>query len=217
MRNFLRNSSGFFLISLVCAVATVTSQTAKAMETVKGLSLANIGLMFIFMCIMGWLAFDAHKDHPSQQGKETLAIYGLWGTSTLLVGIAIATNPDYVWCLNDWYAIASGVLGGLVAVAWAIWQRVGLTEASTKSIFATFCKSVPQLLMAWKITEEGGTGHAPLALLVGVVSVSTRLWMFKRQKDAAGSWESNLLWMAGSETFNLATWLSVCAAWWFYT
>jgi hypothetical protein len=85
------------------------------------------------------------------------------------------------------------------------------TDPAIKGLFVLAFKSMPQVFLAWKVWDQGGTGIPVQAIWVGHLSIFTRFvqiyYMFKDKKG-----DPNRFWLLTSEIGNGSTWLLVTIA-----
>jgi hypothetical protein len=200
------------MVQIAGACLFCSAQAQRALHDVSGVSLAqNLAVMtyLVFHLLLTW---EAHKAQPSRLTKQGLKVFCTWFVGTFFIVIAILLNGTYTWTLQD-TVIASAAIGvALVVVSISSLQSLPIADPAVRSFLAIAFKSVPQVLLAWKIMVEGGSGIPGLSVAVGHATIILRLAHISFMVKEAG-WERNRSWLAISETANELSWVVATIAW----
>jgi len=206
-------ADALFAIQVGCALLFGVTQIARMLETTEGVSLTWFLFWAIFLGLNLLLAVRAHQVQPSRVTAQTVATYATW--ATVLAG-ALAV---LLWrSLGEWHTVdtLNVVLSGFgIATTFAIGQRHGLgfADPMVRGWLAVFFKATPQLTLAWHLTQVGGSGLAPFAVLAGHVTINLRLGQLYFSIREAG-WDRNRLGSAVSEIANEMSWVVTTIVWW---
>lgn len=211
-------AEGLFWPQIPCGIAFGLLWAHQALSSVQGTSAVMMGLVLLYCVLQGLLAIAAHKRSPTKTSKRTIGIYGMWFVLVGLICIAIVINGSYKSDDIDGIMLAIGVIGASVIIGMALSSRLEFDDPMIKGLLAMLWKSMPQLLFAWKILEQGGQGTPLLVIVLGNINIWLRLGQLRVQKEEAGAWNRPLRWAWRSEWVNAATWfIPSCFwfRWWF--
>ena len=201
-----------FAIQLLGAVLYCGSQILRSIEDVHGVSVIHFSLAAIFVAFNLALGIGAHHAAPGRRTVQGLITYVVWLIGSWGIVLAVALNAGYAWSVQD-TTILSVALGlAFLTIAFGALRKRSIRDPMMLAFFAIISKSMPQLLIVWKILEEGGSGHPPLAIFVGHCTILIRLGQIYFMVRETG-WERNRFWLAISESAAELTWIAVTIAW----
>ncbi len=201
-----------FGVQIACTFIFGGVQFWNLLKTTQGVSVSWYAFWEMFLALNLWLAYRSHKAEPSRVTSQTLAAYGLW---VVVVGADIGAmlwRDASTWDMRDNVTAALATSGILATIMVGRQQKLGVSDPMIKGWLALFFKAVPQLVLAWKITADGNGGLAGPTLLVGHVTVLTRLGQLRFAIKEAG-WDRNRKGSALSEVGNELSWIVVTAMW----
>lgn len=205
-------ADSLFAIQIGCALLFGITQIARMLDTTEGVSLTWFLFWAIFLALNLLLSIKAHQVQPSRVTAQTVATYATW--STVLAG---ALSVLWWRSLGHWQPVdtlnvllsALGIVGTL-----AVGRRhdLGWTDPMVRGWLAVFFKATPQLTLAWHLTQVGGAGLAPFAVLAGHITINIRLGQLYFSIREAG-WDRNRIGSAVSECANELSWILVTVVW----
>lgn len=201
-----------YRVQIAGACLFCSAQAQRALHDINGVSLAqNLAVMtyLIFHLLLTW---EAHKAQPSRLTKQGLIVFCTWFVGTFFIVTTILHNGSYSWTLQDTIIAFAAIGVALTVVAISSLQSMAVTDAAVRSLLAIAFKSIPQVLLAWKIMAEGGSGIPGLSVAVGHATILIRLAHISFMVKEAG-WERNRTWLAISETANELSWVVATIAW----
>lgn len=201
-----------FAVQIVFAFVLGVSQFLRMLETIQGVSLTMFFSMEIFVGINLFLAIRAHRNQPSRITRQTMASYTLIIVMITADLAAIFIHGGYDWSRNDAITAVLVAVGIAVCLSGARLKGLGWGDPLVKGWLAISFKAIPQLLLAWKIFQDGGAGTPGAAILAGHFTVCTRLGQLGLSIREAG-WDRNRIGSALSEIANEASWVVVTIVW----
>jgi hypothetical protein len=201
-----------FAIQLVGAIVYCGSQMLRSLADVHGISIVQFFLAAAFVAFNFILSIGAHRVQPGRRTAQALVAYVIWivGSSALVAAVLI--NGSYKWSLQDNVILVVFAASVAVTMLFAKARRLNVRDPMILSLLAITSKSVPQVFLAWKVLEEGGSGIPGLALLIGHFTIMIRLGQIYFMVRESG-WERNRFWLAISEGAAELTWILVSLAW----
>jgi hypothetical protein len=202
----------FFVLQLFLAAVSGGSQFVRLLTTSQGLNISWLASWLAFLLINLALIIKAHRVRPSRVTRQTVCAYGAW-TFVIAANLTLLLwEGTEVWDAKDWVTTIVVILGLLVTLAWSRWQGLPWTDPLVSGLFGVCFIGLPQVTLAYKIYQVGGSGLAAGMLLAGHVAIMTRLGQLWFAIREAG-WDRNRLGAAVSEAANEITWLLVSIAW----
>lgn len=202
----------FFWIQILGAVVFCCAYAHRARFDVAGTSVVQLALVAAFMAFNLALAAGAHRAAPGRSARQAVAIYLVWLALSAAVIVAALSNPAWRWSAREsamlWIAAALCA----VVLAGAAFRRRPISDPGVHGSLAIACKAVPQVLLAWKIQAEGGSGLPALTILAGHATSFSRAIQVAMMIREGGR-DRSRLWLAASEGANWLTWGLVTAAW----
>lgn len=201
-----------FAVQLLGATLYCGSQTIHSLSDVHGVSIIQFALAAAFVAFNFVLAIGAHHAKPGRRTVQALFTYVVWLIGSNAIVVAVLLNGTYRWSVQDIVILAISA-GLAVTSIWYSWlRRLSIKDPIIIAFLAISSKSIPQVFLAWKILEEGGSGIPALALAIGHCTILVRLgqiWFMVRESG----WERNRFWLAISEGAAEVTWIIVTVAW----
>lgn len=205
-------ADSLFGVQIVGAVVYSGAYVIRSLSDITGSSVAQFGLVVLFLVFNLALGVGAHRVAPSRVTRQAMATYVIWIVLTLAIIGAVLTNPDYQWNGKDTTTLVTAMILTVGVVAVGALRQLSLIDPMMKALFAIAYKSVPQILLAWKFLAEGASGTPGLAIIVGHATILIRLGQIYFMVKEAG-WDRHRLWLAVSETANEVSWAVATIAW----
>jgi hypothetical protein len=197
---------------LVIGVFFAASRIVRMSQTLEGVLLAEFFLIGSF-CALNWsLAIGANRDEPSRSGKQTIITYAFW--TVVLAGciVTVLSTGKYQWGVTDTVALAVAAIAGTLTVRIGWSYQLPIDDGIVRGYLAMIFKSWPQLMLAYKISQQGGAGLPLLAVVLGHVTILIRLlqlWLTARE----AGWNRKRKGSMISEVGNELTWLVTTFVW----
>lgn len=205
-------ADSLFVIQIVGAVLFCGAQFLRSLTDVHGVNVSQFTLVATYLTLHLALGIAAHRAAPSRVTRQAVATYAIWFIMMLAIVIAVWTNADYHWSIHDTTTMMiAGAMTILVLVVGSFY-RLSLVDPAIKALLAIAYKSAPQVLLAWKIMAEGGSGIPAVSVVVGHLTILIRLgqiWFMVRESGL----DRNRTWLAISETANEVSWIVATIAW----
>lgn len=201
-----------FIIQICLALLLGISQFIKMLSSTEGVSASMFFYTDIFFGLLFWMAIIAYRKIPGRMARETTIVYAtsVFVYSVLLIETYI--RAPVFWEMSDWFT--SGlVLAGIAAIGTTkTIKGWDLNEPYLKTGMAVAFKAIPQLLLAYKISQVGGEGVSGLWILsfhCFTISRLVPLILLNRESKRDRTRKSMLL----SEIANEGSWVTVTLAW----
>jgi hypothetical protein len=183
-------------------------------------SVSTVGLsVSVFVCTEIFFGFNillslaAYTKHKDQELRRTLLVYGAYFVmyGTFLVLLLVLSHGS--WDANDTLTmkLMSVFVGG--TFGYALWHKLSLIDPLIKGLYSLGFKTIPQLLMAWKILILGGAGVSFAMLLIVHLLTLIRLGQIFAHTKKLGYWDRNMKGLALAELGNEVSWTLVTLAW----
>lgn len=205
-------ADSLFLLQVVGAILFSGAYVLRAIHDVTGSSIVQFGLVALFLAFHLMLSVGAHKTKPSRLTRQAIGTYILWLVLYVAVIVATASNTKYRWTPRETTTLLCSMWLIIVVVILTRILRQPISSPMTKALLAIAFKSIPQVFLAWKFLVEGASGTPTTAIVVGHITILTRLGQIYYLVREAG-WDKNRLWLAISELCNEATWTIVSVVW----
>ncbi len=205
-------SDSLFWVQIIAAIVLCGSQFFCFLETTKGQLLAMFLVMEGYFFLNLLLSVSAHTERPSRATGQLMGTYILW---LALIGSNIAAifiNGSYEWNQNDTSIAVLAIVGTVALVVVAKLKGLGLQDPMLKSLLGILFKTVPQLIMAYEITQRGGAGIPAAAIVAGHVTSLIRIGQVLFALFESGR-DRNRIWLCVSETGNEVSWMVVTIVW----
>jgi len=202
-----------FGVQIICTFWAGISQFWKMLTTTQGVSISWLVFWEAFLIINVVLAVKAHQNKPSRVTLQIVMSYVAWTIMiTADLAILILKSVDG-WDQKDtttFILAGAGIIGTLLIGHWR--YNLGLADPMVRGYLAVFFKAIPQLVLAYKISMEGGDGIAFGGVFAGHITILTRLGQLWFSIREAG-WDRNRIGSAISEIANEASWVIVTIIW----
>lgn len=201
-----------FALQIFFALSMGFSQAWQMLHSTEGIILTWFAFWGFFLLINLKLSYQAHLVQPSRITRQTLIVYAIW---TVIMSLNIAVflwRDEALWkevdSLTSWLAAA----GIAVLFAVSIFKNLPLSDPILRGYLALIFKAMPQVTLAYSIWLDGGTGLSVVAVIVGHITICTRLGqIFLSVREA--SWDRNRIGSAISELGNEASMVVLTIAW----
>lgn len=201
-----------FGIQIIGALVFCSAQFLRSLADVKGASIAQFGLVATYLVFHLSLGIGAHRVKASRLTRQAIATYCVWFVMIIAIMIAVWINGTYRWSIQDTTTISIAVALTVTIFVISSICNTTIADPMIKAWLAIAYKSAPQVLLAWKILAEGGSGIPGLSVIAGHVTIIIRLGQIYFMVKEAG-WDRNRKWLAISETTNELSWIITSIAW----
>lgn len=201
-----------FGAQIIGAILFCGAQFFRSLVDLRGVSLAQFVMAATFLFFHLALGLGAHRMGPSRLTRQAIATYCTWIVLILAIIAAVFANGTYRWSVQDWTTVWTAAGLTVIVLGFGQLRRLSIKDPEIKAFLAIAYKSVPQVLLAWKIWVEGGSGIPGLSIIVGHATILIRLGqlaLMVREK----SLDRNRKWLAISETANELSWVIATIAW----
>lgn len=205
-------ANALMVVQIICTLVFGGSQAVQLLGTTQGVSPTWYVSWLVFL--MANLAIEMHAHHksPSKNTHRIIISYLLWTAMVLLDLAVIVWRGIARWSDYDSITTALVLVGVITTLFVSTFFKRGVFDPIVHGLFATFFKTIPQSILAAKIFMDGRGELAGLAIIVGHITVLTRLGQHAYVIREAG-WERNRVGSAISEIGNWLSWLLVTLAW----
>lgn len=201
-----------FVIQVIGAVLFCGAQFLRSLVDVRGVSIVQFGLVATYLIFHLALGIGAHRARPSRLTRQAIITYCTWFLLIVAIIGAVLVNGSYRWSVQDTTTLLIALVLTLLIVVVGHRRNLTIANPAIKALLAIAYKSVPQVLLAWKILAEGGSGIPAVTIVVGHLTILIRLGQIYLMVREAG-WDPNRKWLAISETANEVSWAIVTIAW----
>lgn len=201
-----------FVIGLSTAFLWCGAQAMRAFTSMEGVSLAQYVAFTIGFVIQLALALEARRKNRGRIISQQITLFVAWSTcSALLVG-SVLIQDSYTWTRVDTTITAVAASGTILTLMWAASSMKSLQDAAVRAWINISLKSLPQFLLVAKIWSEGSAGITTTAIVLGSVSILSRLIPLSVSMEVEGR-NRDKTWLWISDAVNLVSWLSVTVIW----
>jgi len=198
-----------FWTQMAAAIIFGVAQVIRMTSSVEGLTLTVFIFNLTFTALNLVLALRAHQEQASRETKRARWIY-VMGTITYSSFIAVMLfKADTLWDQRDTIAATAVFIGASIVL---IRYRFKIAKPMVRGWLALAMKSIPQLILAWKVWNVGGAGLSPTMVVIFHYLTLSRLFQITIIVREAG-WDKNRVALAVSETGNELSWIIVTIAW----
>lgn len=201
-----------FLAQLGCAALFGLSQFWQLLSSSQGVSISWFAAWEIFLLLNLWLAWRAHQTKPSLVTGHTFAIYAAYAALIALDISAMLLRRSWDWSRHDTLTTGLVVAGAAATLLVGLARGQSFSNPLVMGWLAVFFKAVPQLVLAWNIHIDGGSGLALAAIVAGHATILMRLAQLAIAIREAG-WDRNRIGSFISEVPNELSWIVVTVAW----
>ena len=201
-----------FALQMFFALSMGFSQAWQMMHSTEGIILTWFAFWGFFLLINLKLSHQAHLVQPSRITKQTLIVYATW---TVIMALNISVflwRDDVLWKEVDALTSTLAAIGIVIVFGVSVYQKLPLSDPILRGYLALIFKAMPQITLAYSIWLEGGTGLSVVAVIVGHITICTRLGqIFLSLREA--SWDRNRIGSAVSEIGNEASMIVLTIVW----
>ncbi len=201
-----------FVVQIICATVFCGAYAVRSLTDVTGSSVAQFGLVVLYLLLHLALGIGAHRAAPSRSTRQAIGTYVIWFVLMLTIIGVVITNSSYRWNDRDTTTAVTALILTIAVMVVIYAQRLQFKDPMVKGFFAIAYKSVPQVLLAWKFLAEGAGGTPGLSVWVGHATILIRLGQIYFMVREAG-WDKNRIWLAISEIANEVSWIIATIAW----
>ncbi|MGR8949191.1 MAG: hypothetical protein ACU84Q_14170 [Gammaproteobacteria bacterium] len=201
-----------FYLQMFFAMSMGVSQAWKMLQSTEGIIFTWFAFWGLFLAINLSLSYKAHLLQPSRITKQTVIVYATW-TVLMAANIIVFLWKDIdIWTPVD--TLTSTIAGAGIGLTLGIGKlnKLPLLDPIIRGWIAVMFKAVPQLTLAYSIWIEGGDGLAPVAVVVGHITICTRIGQILLSLREAG-WDRNRIGSAISEISNEASMIILTIVW----
>lgn len=202
----------FWFIGFSSAFLFGIPQILRALTTVEGMSIAQLGTTVVFLVIQLSLAFTNGAATRSGPEKRIMQVYGAWLSIVCLLLAVVFWNGTWTWSGSDTATMVLVCAATGLIVRRARVDPAGLGEPRVRAGLSMTFKALPQCLLAVKIASEGGNGFTAMAVVMGHVVILSRLAQMQLFAKEHG-WQHNHRCLYVSECANEASWILCTLAW----
>lgn len=166
---------------------------------------------FLYVSMNLTLGIGAHKAHASAVTKQILVVLVMGVIVYFVLSLILAIKAETAWDSQD--NLTTLVVAGLSLgnLAYSRYRGLGFLDPMIRGNYSLIFKSVPQLLLAYKISQYGGAGLGMTFIVVFHVMTLARLFQISQSIYEAG-WDRNRIGLAISEVGNEISWTLVTIA-----
>ena len=201
-----------FYLQMFFAFSMGIAQALRMLTTTEGVNVTWLVFWGIFLIINLSLSYRAHQTLPSRITKQTFIVYATW--TALMVGNVIVFIWQDVGIWKNIDTMTALLAGTGIAVTLLIGRlnALPISDPLIRGYLAVFFKGLPQLTLAYSVWQHGGAGLSVTAVIVGHITICTRLGQIFLSLREAG-WDRNRLGSAISEIANEGSWIVVTIVW----
>ena len=201
-----------FALQMFFALSMGLSQAWQMVHSTEGIILTWFAFWGFFLLINLKLSHQAHLVQPSRITKQTLIVYATW---TVIMALNISVflwRDEAVWKDVDTLTSTFALIGIFIVIAVSLFQKLSLSDPILRGYLALIFKAMPQLTLAYSIWLDGGEGLSVVAVIVGHITICTRLGQIYLSIREA-SWDRNRIGSAISEIGNEASMVVLTIVW----
>jgi hypothetical protein len=201
-----------FWIGLTTAPIWCGAQAYATRTSMSGVSLAQY-FSFSASFVLGLtLAFEANKVNPGRVIKQQIISHSTWTFfSGVMIGVVILSGR-YHWSHADTRLAFCVLLGIIATLIWKTVTKRSMMDAAIRGLISISLKALPQGLLVPIIWVRGGSGYHWSAILMGNVSILTRLIPLFISINIEGMNRAKW-WLLTQDMLNEASWAAVSVAW----
>ena len=194
-----------FYVQLLAASSFGIAQAWLMLTTTEGVISTWLAFWGIFLIINLSLSYRAHQVKPSRISKQTLIVYAVWtAIMTINVGVFLWQDQD-IWNAVDTLTAVLATAGIALTLLVGYLKGLPIADPLIRGYLAVFFKAVPQFTLGYSIWVDGGEGLSVVAVIIGHITICTRLGQIFLSLKEAG-WDRN---RQGSEISEVANELSL--------
>jgi hypothetical protein len=198
-----------FYFELMLGVIFGVSQIEHMINnSTQGLSLSMFIFAFLFVSINLSLGIGAHKVKASAVTKQILIILIIGVIVYFLFSLILAIKAEVIWDKNDTITTIIVIIFSLINFVYSRYKKLNFFDPLVKGGYSLIFKSIPQLFLAYKISQNGGSGLGIIFIISFHALTLARIFQIFQSIAEAG-WDKNRIGLAVSEIGNEITWTIV--------
>lgn len=198
-----------FYFQLILGIIFGASQIGHMINnSTQGLSLSMFIFAFLFVSINLTLGIGAHKVKASAVTKQILIILIIGVIVYFLFSLILAIKAEVAWDKNDTITTIIVIIFSLVNFLYSRYKKLNFFDPLIKGNYSLIFKSIPQLFLAYKISQNGGSGLGLIFIISFHALTLARIFQIFQSIAEAG-WDKNRIGLAVSEIGNEITWTIV--------
>lgn len=199
----------FFYFYLSLAAIFALSQMAHMVtDSTEGLSLSMFIFAFLYVSVNSTLAIGAHKTQASEITKQLVIVMIIGVAIYFLFSLILAVKAEVAWDKNDTITTIIVLALSLVNLAYSYFKGLEFFDPVVKGNYSLIFKSVPQLFLAYKISQYGGSGLSVVMIFTFHALTLVRIFQIFQSITEAG-WDRNRIGLIVSEIGNEISWTIV--------
>lgn len=198
-----------FYFQLVVGIIFGASQVVHMINnSTQGLSLSMFIFAFLFVSINLTLGIGAHKVQSSAVTKQIVIILIIGVIVYFLFSLILAIKAEVMWDTNDTITTIIVLFFSAINFAYSRYSKLKILDPVIKGNYSLIFKSIPQLFLAYKISQNGGFGLGVIFIISFHALTLARIFQIFQSIFEAG-WDRNRIGLAVSEIGNEITWILV--------
>lgn len=198
-----------FYFQLVLGIVFGASQIEHMINnSTQGLSLSMFIFAFLFVSTNLTLGIGAHRARASAVTKQILIILVIGVVVYFLFSLILAVKAEVIWDKNDTITTIIVITFSLVNFLYSRYKKLDFFDPLMKGNYSLIFKSIPQLFLAYKIIQNGGSGLGIIFIVSFHALTLARIFQIFQSISEAG-WDRNRIGLAVSEIGNEITWTIV--------
>lgn len=198
-----------FYFQLILGIIFGVSQIEHMINnSTQGLSLSMFIFAFLFVSTNLTLGVGAHRAKASAVTKQILIILIIGVVVYFLFSLILAVKAEVIWDKNDTITTIIVIIFSLVNFLYSRYKKLNFFDPLMKGNYSLIFKSIPQLFLAYKISQNGGSGLGIIFIISFHALTLARIFQIFQSISEAG-WDRNRIGLAVSEIGNEITWTIV--------
>lgn len=198
-----------FYFQLILGIIFGASQIEHMINnSTQGLSLSMFIFAFLYVSTNLTLGIGAHRAKASAVTKQILIILIIGVVVYFLFSLILAIKAEVIWDKNDTITTIIVIIFSLVNFLYSRGKKLNFFDPLIKGNYSLIFKSIPQLFLAYKISQNGGSGLGIIFIISFHALTLARIFQIFQSISEAG-WDRNRIGLAVSEIGNEITWTIV--------
>lgn len=198
-----------FYFQLIVGIIFGASQIVHMINnSTQGLSLSMFIFAFLFVSINLTLGIGAHRVQASAVTKQIIIILIIGVIIYFLFSLILAIKAEVIWDLNDTITTILVLFFAAINFSYSCYKKVNIFDPIIKGNYSLIFKAIPQLFLAYKISQNGGSGLGVIMIIAFHALTLARIFQIFQSIFEAG-WDRNRVGLAVSEVGNEITWTIV--------
>lgn len=201
-----------FYIQILAACSFGFAQAWLMFSTTEGVIFTWLAFWGVFLAINLSLSVRAHQVKPSRITKQTVIVYAIWTLIMSTNVLVFLWHDTDIWNEVDTLTSLLATAGIALTLVIGRLKRLPLMDPLVRGYLAVFFKALPQFTLAYSIWQDGGDGISVVGVLIGHITICTRLGQIFLSLREAG-WDRNRQGSAISEVANEISLIAVTIVW----